>query len=102
MQKLILIAKALNSIYPEGNDVFKITTRLLEESGEIAKEVNHIEKTGMKVEKYGEPNLNNLANEIHHTIRCVLQLAIYYNIEDLLYDSINTSYDRLMSKGYIK
>jgi NTP pyrophosphatase (non-canonical NTP hydrolase) len=31
-------------------------TRLLEECGELAKEVNHFEGTGIKRQKYGEPD----------------------------------------------
>jgi NTP pyrophosphatase (non-canonical NTP hydrolase) len=35
-------------------------TRLLEESGELAQQVNHFEGAGVKREKYGEPDGKNL------------------------------------------
>ncbi len=55
MDKLYLIAKGLNKKFPIGNEPFQITTRILEECGEVAKEVNHWENSGVKVKKYGEP-----------------------------------------------
>ena len=44
MEKLKQLAMGMNHRFPEGNDAFQITTRLLEECGEVAKEVNRLEK----------------------------------------------------------
>ncbi len=41
-EKLILTSKGLNRRFEDGNDPFQIATRLLEESGELAKEFNHL------------------------------------------------------------
>ena len=43
MEKLIQLAEGMNNRFPEGNDAFQITTRILEECGEVAKEVNRFE-----------------------------------------------------------
>ena len=34
MEKLIQLAEGMNNRFPEGNDAFQITTRILEECGE--------------------------------------------------------------------
>ena len=38
--------------------------RILEECGEVASEVNHFEKSGIKTLKHGEPSKQHLADEI--------------------------------------
>ena len=46
LDALFEIVERLNHRYPEGTTPFAIVTRLCEESGELAKEVNHLEGTG--------------------------------------------------------
>ena len=65
------INKGLEKLFPDGNDPFKIVTRLTKESGEVAREVNHIEGTGRKKEKYGQPDKKKLAKEIQDVMRAV-------------------------------
>lgn len=101
IDKLYSISKGLNIAFPNGNEPFQIITRLAEECGEVAKEVNHWERTGAKVKKYGEPNKVDLAGEIKNVLTCALQVAIYYNVEDELEESINNSIEKLKSKGFI-
>jgi NTP pyrophosphatase (non-canonical NTP hydrolase) len=43
--KLKFICENLDQKYPEGKDPFKIITRLTEECGELASQVNHFENT---------------------------------------------------------
>jgi NTP pyrophosphatase (non-canonical NTP hydrolase) len=50
IDKLYKIAEGLNVRFPDGNNPFMIVTRLAEECGEVATEVNHFEKKGVKVE----------------------------------------------------
>ena len=56
LEKIWKINEGLRKRFPEGVDPFKMIARLLEECGEIAKEVNHFEGTGVKIEKYGIPD----------------------------------------------
>lgn len=56
LDKLLPITQGLNRRFTVGNNPFEIATRLLEECGELAKEINHFEGRGVKREKYGEPN----------------------------------------------
>lgn len=53
MEKLKQLAEGMNNRFPKGNYAFQITTRLLEECGEVAKEVNRLEKSGTKVLRHG-------------------------------------------------
>ena len=64
MEKLKQLATGMNHRFPEGNDAFQITTRLLEECGEVAKEVNRLEKSGTKVLRHGNGTKEDLASEI--------------------------------------
>lgn len=93
--KLNDIAKALNKKYPNGNEPFQIMTRLTEETGELAKEVNHFEKTGRKVEKYGEPDKKKLASEIRDVIVTTLQVVQYYKLDEEVKEVIDERLERL-------
>jgi len=76
-EKLLAATQGLNRRFTDGDDPFKIVARLLEESGELAKEVNHFEGTGIKREKYGPPDREHLAKEIMDVMRCALQVAVH-------------------------
>ena len=62
--RLVRNVAGLNAKFPDGNDPFQIMTRLCEEAGELAQAVIHIERGGAKVEKYGLPDLEHLADEV--------------------------------------
>lgn len=57
-------AEALNTRFPGTDDPFRIVTRLLRECGELAAEVNHAERAGVKTEKNGEPDRARMAKEM--------------------------------------
>lgn len=99
MEKLYLMAKGHTRRFPNGNDPFQITTRILEECGEVASEVNRFEKSGVKVEKHGCASKKDLANEIRQAINCLIQLAQYYGCEQELEDAIDYSIERLKNDG---
>lgn len=100
-QKLKTIARGLNKKYPNGDDPFQIITRLCEEAGELAKEVNHFEGSGKKIEKYGPPDKNKLAKEIQDILRSALHVALHYGIEKELSNSIDARFEILKRDGYI-
>lgn len=101
LDKLYAVTLGLNRRFPGGNEPFQIMTRLLEESGELAKDVNHFEDTGIKREKYGPPDKSHLAKEVLDVLRCVLQVAIYYGVESELEAHIQNSYQRLKNEGHL-
>ena len=102
LEALFEIVDALNKKYPTGNTPFQIVARLTEEVGELAQAVNHCERTGIKVEKYGPPDRARLATEVHHVLRAALGVARYYGIEGELKDSIDTSHRWHKSHGYLQ
>ncbi len=101
-ERLEQVARGLHTKYPEGNDPFKCVTRLCEEAGELAQQVNHIEETGRKVEKYGPPDKQALADEIHHVLRAALHVAQYYHVEDKVKESIDEHLEKLRADGYVE
>ena len=102
LNELIVIAEGQNDRFPDGNDPFKIMTRLLEEAGELAQKVNHFEGTGVKRLKYGEPDRVALAKEVRDVLLCALQAAIYYGVVPELEGHLHTTFERLKEEGHIK
>ncbi len=101
MEKLYQISHGLIKRFPDGNDPFQMITRLAEECGELAAQVNHFESSGAKRQKIGEPDTIKLAKEVQDVLRCALTLAVHYKIEAVLADSIELSYQKLLAEGFI-
>jgi NTP pyrophosphatase (non-canonical NTP hydrolase) len=101
LNRLWEVSEGLTRRYPQGNDPFQMVTRLVEECGELAEQVNHFEGTGIKRQKLGDPDRAKLAKEVQDVIRCVLQVAQYYGIKRELQESIDRSYEALRSEGLI-
>ncbi len=101
IEKLYALTHALNTRFPAGNEPFQMMTRLLEESGELAQQVNHFENTGIKRDKYGEPDHAKLTKEVLDVLRCTLQVAVYYHLETELATMIEERYQRAQAEGLI-
>ena len=101
MEKLYLLAKGYTNRFPNGNEPYQITTRLLEECGEVASEVNHFEKSGIKSLKHGKPSKQHLADEIKQAVNALMQLAVYYNVENELEKSIDISLEKMKNENLI-
>lgn len=101
MDRIYKINKGLRKLFPDADDPFQIMTRLAEECGELAAEVNHFEDSGVKRKKHGEPDVKKLAEEVQDVIRCALQIVAFYGIEDALDTSIMDSYNKLIAEGWI-
>lgn len=102
LDKLITINEALFRAFPNGNQPFQIMTRLLEECGELAEQVNHFEGSGVKRQKHGEPDRAKLAKEVQDVMRCALQIAHHYGIEEELAASVDRSYQQALAKVLAK
>lgn len=94
MERFYRMARGANRRFPGGNEPFQIVTRLLEECGEIAAEVNLWEGSGRKCEKHGAPQKENLANEIRQAMVALTQLALYYGVEEQLETQIEANIAR--------
>lgn len=101
-ENILTLAKGLNTKFPNGNEPFQIVSRLCEEAGEVAKAVNHMEKMGVKVEKYGEPDKTELAKEIRDVIGVATQLMLYYDLEDEVQRDTIARIERLRNDGFIE
>lgn len=100
-EKLLHIVRGLNKRFPNGNEPFQIITRLAEECGELAEQVNHFEHTGVKEDKHGAPDRRQLAKEVQDVIRCALAVAVYYGVENELEQGIKNAYTRMQAEGLI-
>jgi NTP pyrophosphatase (non-canonical NTP hydrolase) len=102
IDKLYKIAEGLNAKFPDGNRPFMIITRLAEECGEVAAQVNHFERKGVKVERLGAPDRKKFAKELQDVMRAVLDLALYYGLQAELAESIDEYYRRVVSEGLVE
>ena len=102
MEKLKQLATGMNHRFPEGDDAFQITTRLLEECGEVAKEVNRLEKSGTKVQRHGNGTKEDLASEIKDAMNALMQLAIHSDAVEQVEISIDKSIEQLTREGHIR
>ena len=101
MQKLYQLAKGYTNRFPDGNTPYQIATRILEECGEVASEINHFENSGIKMQKHGEPSKQHMADEIKQAINALIQLAVYYNVEEELEASIDRSLKKMQNEGLL-
>ena len=101
IDKLYKIAEGLNSRFQDGDDPFYIVTRLAEECGEVASQVNHFERKGVKALKLGPPDRAAFAKELQDVMRAVVQLAIHYELEAELEASVERSYREIVIEGLV-
>ena len=101
MEKLYQLAKGYTQRFPDGNSPYQIVARILEECGEVASEVNHFERSGIKAQKHGEPSKQHLADEIKQAVNALIQLAVYYNVESELESSIDRSLEKMKAEGLL-
>ncbi len=95
------IVQALDERFPDGNSAFQRVSRLAEECGELAAAVNHKENMGIKKQKHGEANDENLVKELQDVMRAVVGIARHYQLEDALEQSIEQFYQAYQRDGFI-
>ena len=101
MERLYQMVEASNRRFPEGVAPYQMATRLLEECGEIAAEINLWEGSGIKRQKHGEPKKENIANEIRQAMVELAKIAKYYHVEQELERSIMQSLTRSREEGLL-
>ena len=101
IEKLYKIAEGLNNHFDDGDDPFYIVTRLAEECGEVASQVSHFERKGVKALKLGAPDRAAFAKELQDVMRAVVQLAIHYELESELEASVDKSYREIVIQGLV-
>ena len=101
-EQLLAVARGFGLRFPDSEDPFQMMTRLFEECGELAQQVNHFEGSGVKREKHGEPDRANLAKEIRDVLTCVARVIDHYHVEEEVAASIEWVYQRLKNEGFIE
>lgn len=101
MEKLYQLAKGYTNRFPDGNTPYQIAARILEECGEVASEINHFENSGIKMQKHGEPSKQHMADEIKQAVNALIQLAVYYNVEEELEASFDRSLKKMQDEGLL-
>jgi|GEM_PF-2030304 len=81
LDKIYRICELLNQRFGE-ETAFETMTRLAEEVGELAAEVNHFEGKGVKAKKHGAPSKEKLVLEAQDVIRAVLHLVQKYDAKE--------------------
>jgi NTP pyrophosphatase (non-canonical NTP hydrolase) len=102
MHRLYKMVEGYFKRFPEGVEPFQMATRLLEECGEVASEINHFENTGIKRLKYGEPSKEALAGELKQALAAIMQIAVYYSVQEELEKSIEDSLRRMREEKLIE
>jgi NTP pyrophosphatase (non-canonical NTP hydrolase) len=97
-EQLEAITEALRQRWPGGDAPFPMVARLLEESGELASEVNIFEATGEMHEKRGGPSKERLAAEARDAIVCALTIVAYYDAMPQLRQAIQKRYERFFQR----
>ena len=101
MEKLYQLAKDYTQRFPDGNSPYQIVARILEECGEVASAVNHFEGSGIKALKHGMPSKQHLADEMKQAVNALVQLAMFYHVEDELEISMDNSLKKMHDEGLI-
>lgn len=101
MERFYKMVEASNKRFPKGVEPFQMVTRLLEECGEIAAEVNLWEDSGVKRQKHGDPKKENIANEIRQAMVELVKIARYYHVEEELESAIQKSLAQSKLEGLI-
>lgn len=101
MDRFYKMVEASNRRFPKGVEPYQMATRLLEECGEIAAEINLWEDSGIKRLKHGEPKKEDIANEIRQSIVELFKIAKYYGVEKELEQSIEDSISISRGEGLI-
>ena len=95
------VNQGLRNRFPTGYDPFKIMTRLLEEGGELAQQVNLFEDRGTKRQKMGEPRKSALADEVKGVLIAAFQITDYYDAWEELEESLESMRRQLHDDGYL-
>ncbi len=102
MERFYKMVEASNKRFPKGVEPYQMATRLLEECGEVAQEINLWEDSGVKRQKHGDPKKEDIANEIRQAICELVKIAVYYHVEDELDAAIEKSLSRSRAEGLIE
>ena len=92
LDAIVEIINSLNRRFPDGNEIFQRVSRLSEETGELAKAVNHRENMGIKSQKHGEPIDRELVKEALDVMGAAIDIVLHYDLLNELQDALQERY----------
>jgi NTP pyrophosphatase (non-canonical NTP hydrolase) len=98
---LIEIADAQTRRFPHHNSAFARVTRLAEETGELAQQVNHAENTGVKTAKHGPFDPAALAAEVTDVLLAATGIAVHYDMVDQVRALLTARHARYRDRGLL-
>jgi NTP pyrophosphatase (non-canonical NTP hydrolase) len=101
LDRLFLVIRASQRHFPSGTDPYMLVTRLAEECGELAREVQHWEGLGLKRQKHGDPDPAHTAKEVRQVLQCALEIALHYDLVDELAASIERGIEIAHADGLL-
>jgi NTP pyrophosphatase (non-canonical NTP hydrolase) len=101
IEKVFTVAKAQSNRFPEGDYPFNIVSRLLEEGGEVAWELNHYARKGISIDRFNPDGKRELVYETYQVMIALCQLMQYFNLEDDLKKRMDEVHQEYLNKGYL-
>ncbi len=101
LDMLMKISSAQTTLFPHGDEPFKIGCRILEEAGEVVSELNHYERRGISTEKGNSDGKEHMALEAFQVCEEVCQLLQFFDLTDDFKECILGNYNDYIEKGYI-
>lgn len=99
---IVAVIDSLNRRFPHGNEIFQRVSRLSEETGELAKAVNHRENMGIKNQKHGEPLDEELVKEALDVMGAAVDIVLHYDLLDELHTALQERYRYHEAKNFYK
>ena len=101
LERLSLVVLGQRRQFPGGSEPFKMVTRLAEECGEVAAEVQRWEGEGLKRAKHGPADRSSMAKELMDLLTCALTIVEHYGLGDDLRARIELSISRATEDGWL-
>ncbi|GAA2531894.1 hypothetical protein [Pilimelia columellifera] len=80
LDEIVALVNGLNARFPTHAGVFHQVSRLAEETGELAQQVNCMEGMGIKHAKNGPPRREDVAKEVLDVVKSAVAIAAFYDV----------------------
>lgn len=102
LDAIVDVIGSLNRRFPNGNEIFQRVSRLSEETGELAKAVNHRENMGVKNQKHGSPQDEELVKEALDVMGAAIDIVLHYDLLDEFQAALQERYQHHETKNFYK
>lgn len=102
LDAIVEIINSLNRRFPDGNQIFQRVSRLSEETGELAKAVNHREGMGIKHQKHGDPIDQELVKEALDVMGAAIDIVLHYDLMEEFEVALEERYQAHERKNFYR